>query len=166
MRETSDWVFVHLFLLVTWNLGCRVNNTMNIKFKDINWSHCFDCFQIVFAHTKTDPTGEESSYPLHIFANPTQPLVCPVLSFAMYLSTCFSGMHVSKEDFLFPGSKQEQRFSKILIRVLMENQDEVNSLGYEVYQLGTHSIRKRSASYLTSTPVKFFLQFFLNLFQD
>jgi hypothetical protein len=121
MRETSDGVFAHLFLLVTWNLGCHVHNTMNIKFHDINWSHCFECFQIVFAHTKTDPTGEESSYPRHIFANPTQPLVCPVLSFSMYFSSCFSGMKVNKDDFLFPGPKQEQQFSKILARVLAKN---------------------------------------------
>jgi hypothetical protein len=156
LRETNDGVFAHAFLLITWNLGCRVNNTCNIKFKDITWAHHFDCFQIIFAHSKTDQTGEESSYPRHIFGNPTTAVVCPLLSLAMYFSSCFGGMNVTEEDYLFPGPKQEVRFSKILGRVLADNKEEVKSLGYSLCQLGTHSIRKGSASYLTSMPGRFF----------
>jgi hypothetical protein len=156
MRETNDGVFAHTFLVLTWNLGCRVNNTVNIKFQDICWSHCFDAFEIMFAHSKTDPTGDDRAYPRHIFANPTDPLVCPLLSLAMYFTACFGGMFVCKENFLFPGPKQENRFAKILHRVLMENIAEVNANGYQINQLGTHSIRKGSASYLTSMPGKFF----------
>jgi hypothetical protein len=56
MRETSDGVFEHCFLSISWNLGCRVNNAVHIKLRDIGWANSFDCFQILFAHTKTDPT--------------------------------------------------------------------------------------------------------------
>jgi hypothetical protein len=140
---------------MTWNLGCRVNNTVGIKFKDMSWSHCFDCFSILFAHTKTDPTGDESTYPRHIFSNPKEPVVCPVLSLGMYFSSCFSGVNVTREDYLFPGPKQENRFAKILHRVLQENEEEVKALGYEIHQIGTHSIRKGSASFLTSMPGKY-----------
>jgi hypothetical protein len=143
MRETNDGVFVHTFLVLTWNLGCRVNNTVNIQFKDIAWSHHFDCFQVHFAHSKTDPPGDDRAYTRHIFSNPSDPMVCPVLSIGMYFSSCFSGFKVSKEEMLFPGSKQELQFAKILHRILLENSAEVN-------QLGTHSIRKGSSSYLTS----------------
>jgi hypothetical protein len=162
MRETSDGVFAHTFLMLTWNLGCRVNNTVNIKFKDISWNHSFDCFNILFAHSKTDPTGDDRAYPRHIFSNPIDPLVCPVLSLGMYFTSCFSGKKVGKEDYLFPGQKQENRFNKILQRILLENSIEVNALGYDLSQLGSHSIRKGSASYLTSMPGKFesFFYFF------
>jgi hypothetical protein len=152
-RETSDGVFAQCFMLLTWNLGCRVNNTVIIRLKDITWANCFDCFHILFAHSKTDPTGDNSQYPRHIFANPTEPLVCPVLSLAMYFSTCFSGgVHFTENAPLFPGPKQEHRFSRFLNRILKEHEMEVNALGYDVSQIGSHSIRKGAASYITLLP--------------
>ena len=162
MRETNDGVFAHTFLILTWNLGCRVNNTVNVQFKDLCWSHHFDCFQVHFAHSKTDPQGDDRSYPRHIFSNPSDPLVCPLLSLAMYFSSCFAGMNVATEDYLFPGAKQEHRFAKLLHRILQENSKEVNALGYSVNQLGTHSIRKGASSFLTSMPGKNFY-FYFNL---
>jgi hypothetical protein len=156
MRETNDGVFAHSFLVMTWNLGCRVNNTVNIQFKDINWSHHFDCYQVHFAHSKTDPTGDDRPHARHMFSNPTDPLVCPVLALGMYFSSCFSGLNVCMDDFIFPGPKQEQRFAKIMHRILLENREEVNAHGYAIGQLGTHSIRKGASSYLTSMPGKNF----------
>jgi hypothetical protein len=154
-RETNDGVFGHCFLLLTWNLGCRVNNTTNIRLQDITWANNFDCFHILFAHSKTDPTGDNSTYPRHIFANPSDPIVCPVLSLAMYFSTCFSSGNTLMENApLFPGSTQEHRFSRFLNRVLQEHEQEVKEFGYEVSQLGSHSIRKGAASYITSLPGK------------
>jgi hypothetical protein len=155
-KETNDGVFAHCFLLLTWNLGCRVNNTTIIKLQDITWAHCFDCFHILFAHSKTDPTGDNSQYPRHIFGNPVDPLVCPLLSLAMYFSSCFSGNAVQRNDFLFPGKQQEHRFGRILNRVLAANEEEVKSIGYDINQIGSHSIRKGAASYLTSMPGMFF----------
>lgn len=155
-RETNDGVFAHFFLLLTWNLGCRVNNTTIIKFEDVSWSHCFDCFQVLFAHSKTDPTGDDSLYPRHIFANPSEPLVCPILSMSMYFTSCFSGKLVNKGEYLFPGKQQEHRFNRILSRILLQNESEVKTMGYELFQIGSHSIRKGAASYLTSMPGKCF----------
>jgi hypothetical protein len=38
-RETNDGPFAHCFLLMTWNLGCCINNTIKyIKFRDISWA--------------------------------------------------------------------------------------------------------------------------------
>jgi hypothetical protein len=152
-RETNDGVFAHCFLLLTWNLGCRVNNTTIIRLQDITWANCFDCFHMLFAHSKTDPTGDNSQYPRHIFANPSEPLVCPVLSLALYFSCCFSGgtTHTANSP-LFPGARQEHRFSRFLARILEEHEQEVKDLGYELSQIGSHSIRKGAASYITSLP--------------
>jgi hypothetical protein len=135
-RETNDGVFAHCFLLLTWNLGCRVNNMTIVRLQDITWANCFDCFHINFAHSKTDQYGDESQYPRHIFANPSDPIVCPVLSLAMYFSSCFSGTTYSENSPLFPGSKQEHRFSRLLQRVLEEHQAEVNNLGFDLSQFG------------------------------
>jgi hypothetical protein len=108
--ETTYGVFCHCVLLMTWNLGCWFNHTMLIKVHNICWSQCFNCFHVIFAHLKTDQIGNYTSYPRHIFCNPTDPIVCPILSLAMYF-TCCCILRVGKDDFLFLGLAQEVRFS-------------------------------------------------------
>ena len=149
---TCDGVFAHCYLLLTWNLSCRSSNTACLKFEEINWSTKFDSFQIRFAHSKTDQTGEEAKYPRHIYANPVSPIVCPVLALSIYFSTCFNAQHVGRHSFLFPGGNQHSRFSKILMKVLKDHVVEVKNLGFNVSDLGTHSIRKGASSYLVSLP--------------
>jgi hypothetical protein len=94
--ETNDGLFAHCFLLLTWNLGCQVNNMKIVHLQDITWAYCFDCFHINFNHSKTDQYGDESQDPRHIFANHSDPIMCPFLSRAMYFSSCFSGNSYSK----------------------------------------------------------------------
>lgn len=148
---TTDGVFAYCYLVLTWNLSCRASNTAAIRFADMNWSTCFDAFTISFAHTKNDQMGDESKHLRHIYANPTAPLVCPVLALAMYYSSCFNAIQ-SKDSFLFPGNEQAARFGKILGRVLAENVHTVSQLGYTLRDIGTHSIRKGAVSYLASLP--------------
>lgn len=62
---THRGIFAHLYLVLTWNLACRSNNTVNIKLSDIVWSTSFDSFHILFRHSKTDPMGDDSKYPRH-----------------------------------------------------------------------------------------------------
>ena len=40
----------------------------------------------------------------------------------------------------------------MLSRVLKEHEDEVNLLGYEIYDIGTHSVRKGAISHMASMP--------------
>ena len=88
---TMDGVFANAYLLLTWNLACRSHNTALIKMSDVAWNCSFDSFQKKFSHSKTDPTGEHSRYPRHIFSNPNNCRVCPVFALALYFSCCFSG---------------------------------------------------------------------------
>jgi hypothetical protein len=148
---TPDGVFAHCYLVLTWNLACRANNTANIRFSDIVWSTSFDSFGISFAHTKTDQLGEDSKYLRHIYANSYSPLVCPVLALSMYLSSCFNLVQTT-DDCLFPGSDQAKRFGSILGVLLKEKQDAVSQMGFLLKDLGTHSIRKGAVSYLASLP--------------
>ena len=55
--NTSDGVFGHCFLVLTWNLSCCTHNTANIWFCEIEWGSTFDVFEIYFAHMKMDQTG-------------------------------------------------------------------------------------------------------------
>jgi hypothetical protein len=148
---TIDGIFAHCFLVLTWNLSCRAVNTAKIMFPYIKWSQSFDSFCIHFSHTKTDQLGEEAKYARHLYANPITPIVCPVLALSMYLTCCFNSGQ-SSEGLLFPGQKQESRFSVMLQKVLEKNWPEVNTLGFHEGDIGTHSIRKGAVSYLASLP--------------
>jgi hypothetical protein len=147
---TVNGVFAYCYLVLTWNLSCRASNTAGIRFSDISWSTSFDSFAISFGHSKTDQLGDEAKYLRHMYANPNLPLICPVLSLSMYLTSCFSTVQ-SKDDYLFPGSEQSIRFGKLLVNVL-KKKDIVNQLGFSLSNLGTHSIRKGAVSYLSSLP--------------
>ena len=148
---TSDGMFGHCYLVLTWNLACRCNNTSRIKFAEIQWSQTFDSFSILFAQTKTDQLGEDAKKPRHIYSNPLHPLVCPVLALAMYLTTCFEN-DVVPNSALFPGESQDARFSNILQKVVNDNWNMISRLGYKRGEIGTHSIRKGASSYLSSIP--------------
>ena len=84
--NTSDGVFGHCFLVLTWNLSCHAHNTANIQLCEIEWSSTFDAFEICFAHMKMDQTGDKAKYSHHLYSNPCCPLICPVLAPAFYFS--------------------------------------------------------------------------------
>ena len=87
---TLDGIFAHTFTILSWNLACRANNTAKIRLKDVEWASTFDAYEIFFAHTKMDQTGKEAKYSRHVYANPTEPTVCPVLTLAFYFSCCLN----------------------------------------------------------------------------
>lgn len=71
-------IFAHLFLVLCWNLICRAGNVVSICLNHIEWRE--DALCIFFAHMKNDQTGERPRDPRHLYANPLQPEICPVLS--------------------------------------------------------------------------------------
>jgi hypothetical protein len=150
---TSESITAHCFLVTTWNLACRSQNTCNIRLGDICWNTSFDSFTIKFAHSKTDQTGEESKYARHMFANPYDPSVCPVLAIAQHLSCNFNKVHLGSSTSLFPGNYQSDRFSKMLERCLESNKLKLKlEFGFDPSDIGSHSIRKGAATFLTSLP--------------
>jgi hypothetical protein len=154
-QGTADSIAAHCYLVLTWNLACRSQNTADIRLSDISWNHSFDAFSIRFAHTKTDQQGEEAKYDRHCFANPTKESrhVCPVLALALHLSCNFNKTSLPMDCLLFPGTFQKDRFGKTLKRLFEENKEEIKTkFGYDLDDLGTHSIRKGAATYLASIP--------------
>jgi hypothetical protein len=148
---TADGIFGHCYLVLSWNLACRCNNTARIKFSDIRWSQAFDAFSILFSQSKTDQLGEEAKYPRHLYANPVSPLVCPVLAVAMYLTSCFDN-NETPANLLFPGESQDARFANLLQRTIDEKWEQISQMGYKRGEIGTHSIRKGAVSYMSSLP--------------
>ena len=48
-----DGIFAALFIMLSWNLVCRGNNTAKIQLSHLKWS-VFDALQVNFKHTKVD----------------------------------------------------------------------------------------------------------------
>mmetsp|Transcript_14102 Transcript_14102/g.38951 ORF Transcript_14102/g.38951 Transcript_14102/m.38951 type:complete len:657 (-) Transcript_14102:1020-2990(-) len=147
---TEDGVFAFCYLVLTWNLMCRVKNTAMLRFSHIQWIK-FDSMEIAFMHSKTDQLGVEKQFKRNVYGNHKEPLASPVFALAVYLSTCIQTPQ-SPEGKLFPGSKQEDRFANILAKVVEMHKSELNSMGLVPSQIGTHSIRKGAISYAASMP--------------
>lgn len=129
---------------------CRANNTALIKLGDMQWT-TFDALEIHFSHTKGDQLGDEAQFSRHVFANSSDPLTSPIFALACYFSCCFNSEQTAN-NYLFPGTRQLDRFSSLLERMLNEKRDELALLGFSPKDIGTHSIRKGAISFLASLP--------------
>ena len=153
---TREGVFCHAYLLLTWNLGCRANNTAKIRLCDL---HCSsrDCFSIAFSHTKNDQLGNQAKHKRQLFANPWDPLVCPFFVMSLYFSTTFADMPF-EEGYLFPfgTAKKDSRhktFNDAFNKMVFMKRDEIQTLfGMRYTDIGSHSIRKGTISYLSNLP--------------
>lgn len=146
---TLAGIFGYCFLVLTWNLMCRVNNTTRILFEHISWE--WDHLEVLFAQQKGDTQGLTSKYPRRLFCNPSNPIVCPIFALALYLATF--GANVQKSSRLFPGRSQYKRFADSLEALLKKHEDELVAMGYTSHRdIGTHSIRKGAAKWLSGQP--------------
>ena len=136
-------VFSHCFLVLTWNLMCRANNTTSICLKHISWRG--DALAVIFPRMKNDQMGERKQSK-HVYANPIMPHVCPILSLAIYY-LCFPDIH---GPLLYPGHSQAERFRKRLHWFLQNHPELGVSSGVDPDDIGTHSIRKGALTYCSS----------------
>ncbi|ETV72220.1 hypothetical protein H257_12693 [Aphanomyces astaci] len=93
-----------------------------------------------FFKSKTDQDGSKRRDPRHIYANPLQTHTCAFLALGLYLA-CNPMLAAGA---LFPGSSQRTRFGKGLKLALIED----NPVGSS--EIGTHSIRKGAATFVSS----------------
>ena len=97
--------------------------------------------------SKGDQEGVNSKEPWHIYANPEEPAVCPVLSLACYL---LAYPQVTDGNKLFMSTDPYQRFSKILRSILEDNEAVFTALGVDIDTIGSHSARKGAATYCST----------------
>jgi hypothetical protein len=72
---------------------------------------------ILKGNSKGDQAGEDA-YPKAVYANPHQPLICPILAIAVKVFSMGFIANVRPEIPLFEGSHQESRFSHCLLETL------------------------------------------------
>ena len=105
--QHRDRLFVHCFLILSWNLMCRGDSTAKIAVANIGWRE--DALTVTFYQSKSRQDGDRPVDPKHVYANPMMPEVCPVLALAMYLAT-----HENEDGKLFSGDHQLNRYSQAL----------------------------------------------------
>ncbi|ETM97880.1 hypothetical protein PPTG_19954 [Phytophthora nicotianae INRA-310] len=111
----SDAIFARVYLVISWNLMCRSANAFGVRHSHIEWGG--DSLRVYFAHMKNDQGGDRPRDPRHVYANPLQPSVCPILALAIYWATSTFDV----DNRLFPGSDQYDRFRKSLHRLLEDD---------------------------------------------
>ena len=101
-----------------------------------------------FTKSKGHQNGEEYAGPWHVYANPEEPHLCLVLFLARYL---FTYPQLLKEDAsLFQETSQYNRYAKLFLQVISENKAELQMLGVEDGDLGTHSCCKGGATMVSA----------------
>ena len=144
----SEVIFGWSYMTLSWNLMARAESVGNIMLQHLDWRD--DSLLVTFAKHKGDQTGEGMSNEKHIYANPLQPEICPILSLAVYVFCTPRGSSTYRQQ-LYHGMDSPHRFSRILQRVLNSIPEGV-SIGSRREDIGTHSNRKGSASYALNFP--------------
>ncbi|KAF1785347.1 hypothetical protein GQ600_24851 [Phytophthora cactorum] len=124
---------------------CRAGNSVSSRYKHLEGDE--DSLAIWFGHMKNDQEGDRQLDPQHIFANPMEPDICPILSLAIYSAV----VGLSKTSLLFPGQNQYDRYSRILKGVMDISSvaEEMDIAGRVPSDYGSHSARKGSSTYVS-----------------
>lgn len=135
------------YLILTWNLCCRTNNTESIKMSHLGWHR--DALRIVFGLTKSNQEAERDEWRL-IFANPDDPVLCPITALSIYLveKNCL----YTPNSKLFLGGTPADSFHKALRKSMDAPaiQNQLRLHGLSASDIGAHSIRKGAATYLAN----------------
>ena len=152
-QSPNRMLFGWPFLLLQWNLIARSATVGGMMMEHVSWEG--DALLISTPKSKTDQEGAKI-FPRHVYANPVNPTICPVLALGVLIFT-----RVLRHDpaqpvdaacppsfAIFDGAHSEARFSQTL-HATMDSlpEAELTRLGGDKKQLGTHSIRKGAATY-------------------
>lgn len=140
--------FSHLFLILCWTLMARSVSVGTIMLNHLSWEN--DSLVVTTPKHKGDQEGNHC-YPKHVYANPDNPFICPILSMGIHF---FSGgwRRDGSKQLLFQGTANESRFSKWLRDIVRKYKDSLEVLGVLSFDIGTHSFRKGVATFASSCP--------------
>jgi integrase len=143
--ESSQYLLHSCFLSLCFNLMSRSINIAHLSYSNITWDN--DALVITFAKTKTDQEGDNVSTK-RVFANPDDPLVCPILHLGVKL-ICSHKLDKDKNTLFESCDVAASKFSSWLQDLFKGNltDDEVRDLGIMAHELGTHSFRKGAATW-------------------
>ena len=97
-----------------------VGNMIDICKSHMRWE--LDSLVIYYAHEKTDQTQSRTDIPRHIYANPYQPDVCPILALGIYF--LLVDVTNTNDPHIFIGSRQATGFDKCIKERIVESLEE------------------------------------------
>eukprot|EP01032_Pedospumella_encystans_P016315 gene16315-18618_t len=150
MKQTHDYplaIFAHIFVLLCWNLVARSVSVSSLMYNHMCWDG--DAMVIVFPSHKGDKEGNVS-LPKHVFANPLDPELCPILWLAVYVFTTGFRRTEAKPLVFGAADGTESRFSKWLKSICGVHAAALLAMGLLILEIGTHSFRKGVATFLSS----------------
>jgi hypothetical protein len=130
-----------------------------LMMEHVSWEG--DALLVTVPKHKGDQEGS-NSFARHLYANTTDPVICPVLALAVLVFTRVmrfdpaktaqptdSSSAVSLPNYrVFDGNNSESRFSGIFRKALESlSASEAQQVGGSKRELGTHSVRKGAATY-------------------
>eukprot|EP00602_Paraphysomonas_sp_CaronLab_P013122 CAMPEP_0185042226 /NCGR_PEP_ID=MMETSP1103-20130426/42225_1 /TAXON_ID=36769 /ORGANISM="Paraphysomonas bandaiensis, Strain Caron Lab Isolate" /LENGTH=523 /DNA_ID=CAMNT_0027582255 /DNA_START=1070 /DNA_END=2638 /DNA_ORIENTATION=+ len=115
----------------------------------ISWEE--DALTINISRMKNDQEGKHG-YARHVYANPDNPGLCPILSLSILIFS--KGFQREGSDRLIFGEKKsaKDRFSKWLANILKASAELIVAMGLIISEIGSHSFRKGIASALANNP--------------
>ena len=143
--------FFRSYLGNTWNFMCRSKNTERLCHKHFVWNQ--DSAGVPFAHGKNNQAGDPRKMkPLNLYLDPFDPRVHTILATFEYNMVVFPEVLADLDGPLYPGSQESQsnRFSRMLAVVLKAHEKEVNEMGYNILEIGVHSIQKGATTFISS----------------
>lgn len=139
----SQVTFAWCYFVMMRNLISRSDSVETIMFPHMNWVE--DCLTVEEQDHKGDQTGEEK-FGKHIYANPFQPEICPILATAILIFCSPDGSEFRQK--LFSGTNSKDRNHNLLWSMLRNlTSEELQVLGCNPNDIGSHSSRKGASSY-------------------
>ena len=121
-------------------------NICTIHLYYMDWRNDSLCIYFVyknhqFVNRKRDPT--------HIYSNPLDPIVCPILSLSLSLSLSISIFNIicTIDSTLFPGKIHYKSFSKYLQKICLKYGEKImREFRVNIKNIGVHSLWKGTTS--------------------
>ena len=108
--------------------------------------------QISVFITKTDQKGKKGGFKKHIYANPLDPVICPIIALGMYLLSHPAAASNAAQNRIFPeGKKSKSVASKFGsgLKVVIKLACAILGIVF-IVNLGAHSLRKGAVTYCSS----------------
>lgn len=145
--DAEVYRFAHAYGVLQWNLMSRAGTVADIHSSRITSTE--DSLLIYNATTKSGT--EFTAEPIHLYANPEEPAICPVFALSLYwLESGPCNVAIGPDGKLFPGTAQAHRFGDILRSLLETKEMEpiLEAHGLVASDLGPPAFRKGATTYV------------------
>jgi hypothetical protein len=120
------------------------NTIFSLLWNNFGWSG--DCHTILYEKSMTNQEGE-NRVPRHVYANPDDSVICPILALEIKICSEESINSVSFE--VFPAETADSSFANWFKKVLsVLSEDELNLIDWNIDIISSHSFRKGGATFV------------------